>query len=558
MAVLQVLKGKTPGQLFPLDRDCSVLGRHPECDIVLDVGAVSRQHAQILHVGNEYFVEDLDSRNGTFVNGELTHGRHRLENKDRLKVCDLLFTFHDGSVAELSKEPTLQASSGDLLVDDGGEGSSTIMAKMSVSSTETGLGMEVKPEVKMRALYDIMQAVRGALDLDEVMGKILDALFRIFMQADRGFVILRESPENPIVIKAVKHRRETDEEKTRISRTIINQVMESREAILSADAASDSRFDMSQSIADFRIRSMMCAPLIDHDGSALGVIQVDTMDQRSRFREDDLVVLATVALQAAIVVENAQIHEETLRQQAVDKELQLARRVQRGFLPEAPPNVEGYDFFDFYEPAKHVGGDYYDYIPLPGNRLAIILADVSGKGVPAALLMAKLSSEMRYSLLIEPTPAEAINVVNRSFDRSDWEDRFVTLAAAVLDLDNNEVTLVIAGHMPPLLRHASGAVEPVGDDITGVPLGVSEDFEYEQMTLSLAPGESLTLFTDGISEAMNSDRELYGLSRLQSQVESTDGDVIELGKSVLSDVKRFVGDQAQSDDMCLTMFGRCK
>ena len=558
MAVLQVLKGKTPGQLFPLDRECSVLGRHPECDIVLDVGAVSRQHAQILHVGNEYFVEDLDSRNGTYVNGELTHGRRRLENKDRLKVCDLLFTFHDGNIAELSKEPTLPDASGEMLLDDGGESSSTIMAKMPISSTESGLGMEVKPEVKMRALYDIMQAVRGALDLDEVMGKILDALFRIFMQADRGFVILRESSENPIVIKAVKHRRETDEEKTRISRTIINQVMESREAILSADAASDSRFDMSQSIADFRIRSMMCAPLVDRDGNALGVIQVDTLDQRSRFREDDLVVLATVALQAAIVVENAQIHEESLRQQAVDKELQLARRVQRGFLPEAPPNVEGYDFFDFYEPAKHVGGDYYDYIPLPGNRLAIILADVSGKGVPAALLMAKLSAEMRYSLLSEPTPAEAINVVNRSFDRSDWEDRFVTLAAAVLDPQENEVTLVNAGHMPPLLRHASGVVEPVGDDITGVPLGVSEDFEYEQMKLNLAPGESLTLFTDGISEAMNSARDLYGLSRLQSQVESTDGDVIELGKSVLSDVKRFVGDQAQSDDMCVTMFGRRK
>lgn len=558
MAVLQVLKGKNPGQLFPLDRERSILGRHPDCDIVLDAGAVSRQHAQILHVGNDFFVEDLDSRNGTFVNGELTHGRHRLENKDRLKVCDLLFTFHTGNVADVSKSSSAKPSTGQLLQEDEDENPSTIMAKVAISPAETGLGMEVKPELKMRALYDLMQGVRRSLDLDEVMAKILDALFRIFMQADRGFVILRESPDDPIVIKAVKHRRETDEEKSRISRTIINQVMESREAILSADAASDSRFDMSQSIADFRIRSMMCAPLIDSDGNALGVIQVDTLDQRSRFREDDLVVLATVALQAAIVVENAQLHEETLRQQAVDKELQLARRVQRGFLPDGPPEVEGYEFFDYYRPAKHVGGDYYDYIPLPGDRLAVILADVSGKGVPAALLMVKLSAEMRYFLLSEATPAAAINLMNRSFGRSDWEDRFVTLAAAVLDIKKHEVTLVNAGHMPPLLKHGDGSVEPVGDEITGVPLGVSEDFTYEQMNIQLAPGESLTLFTDGISEAMNSARELYGLNRIQSQVEAPAGNVLELGEHVLSDVKRFVGDQPQSDDMCLTMFGRKK
>ncbi len=558
MAVLQLLKGKNPGQLFPLDRERSVLGRHPDCDIVLDAGAVSRQHAQILNVNDDYFVEDLDSRNGTFVNGELTHGRHQLEDKDRLKVCDLLFTFHTGNVAEVANGSTLQQPTSQLLVDDSGDKPSTIMAKMSVSSTGTGLAMEVKPEVKMQALYDIMQAVRGSLDLDEVMAKILDALFRIFMQADRGFIILRESTDDPIVIKAVKHRRETDEEKTRISRTIINQVMESREAILSADAASDERFDMSQSIADFRIRSMMCAPLVDSDGNALGVIQVDTLDQRSRFREDDLVVLATVALQAAIVVENAQLHEDTLRQQAVDTELQLARRVQRGFLPDAPPCIEGYDFFDFYEPAKQVGGDYYDYIPLPGDRLAIILADVSGKGVPAALLMAKLSAEMRYCLKSEATPAEAMNVINRSFSRSDWEDRFVTLAAAVLDPAKHEVTLVNAGHMPPLLRHATGNVEPIGDAITGVPLGVADDYLYEQTTFSLAPGESLTLFTDGISEAMNPAREIFGLRRLQSQIEAAADNVTELGEHVLNDVKRFVGDQAQSDDMCLVMFGRRK
>ncbi len=244
------------------------------------------------------------------------------------------------------------------------------------------------------------------------MPKLLDSLFKIFMQADRGFVILRSRPTAALVPKAIKHRRPDMEDQIRISRTIVNQVMTSKEAILSADAANDARFDTSQSIADFRIRSMMCAPLVDSDGKSLGVIQIDTLDQRHRFQKDDLDVLASVASQAAFAVDNAQLHETSLKQQSLERDLELAHKVQRGLLPAAPPQVAGYHFFDFYEPANQVGGDYYDYVELPGDRLAVVLADVSGKGVSAALLMAKLSGEVRYCLASEPNPAAAMNRIN--------------------------------------------------------------------------------------------------------------------------------------------------
>ena len=555
MAVLQTLKGRNPGQVFPLDRERSILGRHPDCDIILDVGAVSRQHAQILHVGEDFFVEDLASRNGTYVNGEMVQGRRRLIDKDRVKICDLLFTFHSGSVAEVPTD-SFPVDSEHMLVDDERAGPATIMAKVDVSTADTGLRMEVRPEVKMQAIYDIVQALRASLVLDDVLPKMLEALFRIFAQADRGFVVLREEADGPLLIKAVKHRRPGDEEQSRISRTIVNQVLESREAILSADAASDSRFDMSQSIADFRIRSMMCAPLLDSSGAAFGVIQVDTLDQRSRFQEDDLVVLATVALQAAIFVENAQLHEQALKQQATDSELQLAHQVQRGFLPAARPEVKGYDFFDFYEPARHVGGDFFDYIPLPDGRLALVLADVSGKGVPAALLMAKLSAEVRFGLASQPNVAEALTQLSRSFDRSDWEDRFVTMVTLVIDPEKNAITLVNAGHMAPLLRHADGRVEPVGEEIAGVPLGGSSDLRYEQTTITMAPGDALAVFSDGFSEAMNDQRELYGLERLSQQLAHPGNGSAELGKLLLDDVRRFVGHEQQSDDMCLAMAAR--
>ena len=230
-------------------------------------------------------------------------------------------------------------------------------------------------------------------------------------------------------------------------------------------------------------------------------------------------MLASVASQAAIAVDNAQLHENALKQQAVERDLELAHKVQRGLLPAAPPQLAGYYFFDFYEPANQVGGDYYDYIELPDDRLAVVLGDVSGKGVSAALLMAKLSGEVRYCLASEPDPAAAMSRINASFSRSGWQDRFVTFVLAVLDCRATR------GHDRQRRPHAAAVAPRPGQRRAdrratkpGLPLGVDADFEYEQYTRPLAPGDFLTLFTDGISEAMNAANELYGLDRLRDAV----------------------------------------
>ncbi len=183
------------------------------------------------------------------------------------------------------------------------------------------------------------------------------------------------------------------------------------------------------------------------------MIQLDALDQRNRFRQDDLDMLVSVACQAAFAVENAQLHEAAMRDQAMKRELAVAHEVQRGFLPSAAPRIPEYDFFEFYEPASQLGGDYYDYVELPGGRLAVVVADVSGKGISASLLMAKLSAETRYCLASEPEPAQAIGRLNRVFCDSVWDDRFVTMVLAVLDPRRHEVTIVNAGHLPPLWRY---------------------------------------------------------------------------------------------------------
>ncbi len=540
-----------------------ILGRHPACDIVLESASVSRQHARILDVDGNFYIEDLHSRNGTFLNGQPVTQRQLLGENDEVGICDLSFIFHlsppELNVASPSARRGDQAGEA-LMVDDDKQAthSSTIMSKLNVPSGSTGLGLEVNTEAKLKALIEISRHLGAALGLAEVLPKLLDSLFAIFFQADRGFIVLREPQTGRLVPKAVKHRRPEDTQTLRISRTIVNNVMASKEAILSADAATDARFDMAESIVDFHIRSMICAPLVDRDGNSLGVIQLDTLDPRNRFKKDDLDVLVSVACQAAFAVENAQLHEAAMHDQAIRRELAVAHEVQRGFLPSAAPRIPEYDFFEFYEPANQLGGDYYDYVELPGGRLAVVVADVSGKGISASLLMAKLSAETRYCLASEPSPAAAIERLNRAFCESGWEDRFVTMVLAVLDPRRHEVTVVNAGHLPPLLRRSAAAVEAVGEAESRLPLGVDHDVEYVAHILPLAPGESLVLYTDGITEAMNAKDELYGSQRLLAMLGSDVDRVGSLGRRILDDVKRFVGARPQSDDMCLTCFGRVK
>ena len=431
------------------------------------------------------------------------------------------------------------------------------MSKLEMTTDGSHLMLEANPEVKLQAVLEITRDLSRTLSLDEVLPKMLDSLFKIFIQADRGFIVLKSDDNGTLIPKAVKFRRPDQDDTIRISRTIVNEVMESHEAILSADAASDERFQMSQSIADFSIRSMMCAPLMDSEGKVLGVIQIDTLNQKSRFTQDDLAVLAGVAAPAGMAIENAQLHDDVLRQQAIERDLEMAHRVQQGLLPSEPPELPGYHFFDFYEPAKHVGGDSYDYIPLPDGRLAVVLADVSGKGVAAALLMAKLTAESRYCLASEPDPAAAIQRLNRTFSGPGWEDRFVTLVLAVLDPTCDEVQVVNAGHLPPLVRHGKEVNMP-GEEHAGLPLGVASDYPYESFTITLGKGDYLAFYTDGFSEAMNASGELYGIERMETHFADEVPDAVELGKHLLDDVEQFVSGHPQSDDMCLVCVGRMK
>ncbi len=563
MATLKVIQGQQQGHEFPLGPNRSVIGRSTECDVVLEVAAVSRRHAVIVETDGQYVVEDLGSRNGTYVNDKRVVDSAPLSRGDQLLICDVLLEFRlpepESTPEKLSGVAPVGASlldAGENLPED--EESSCVQATFDVSkgTSSPAWQLSAKPEVQLKAMLEISSSLSNTLSIQDILPKILDSLFKIFVQADRGFIIMRPEEDGPWVPVASKARRSEDEANMRMSSTIVEQAIQGKKAILSVDTAMDERFNMAQSISEFEIRSLICSPLIDSEGEPLGVIQIDTRNQLSKFIDLDLQILAGVASQAAIAMDNARMHEEAIEQRAVQRDLEVARQMQHALLPKDSPKQAGYHFFEFYESAQQVGGDYYDYVLLSDDRFAVVVGDVAGKGVSAGILMAKLSSDVRFWLAKEPDAAKALGEINAAFSRHEWDDRFVTMILAVVDPRKHSLTLVNAGHMPPMLRSAAGEVTEIGGQQAGLPVGVMDDYQYESYQHELAPGDILTMFTDGFSEAMNSERELFGIEKLAATIRDQKVQPHELGPHVLEAVRKFAGSFPQSDDMCLVCFGR--
>lgn len=554
MPSLHVLKGMTEGQRISLDGDRFTLGRNPDCAVVIPITSVSREHAAIVRQQGRFYIEDLQSRNGTFVNNQQINGRTLLHHNDRIRICDFLAAFMDASTTlpipdEMKPEEEEQEEDADT--------SSTVEATLSHSSN---LLLQTQPAEKLQALLDINSNLSKTLELDLLLPKIVDSMFQLFRQADRCFIILVEEGTGKLIPKVIKTRRPQDEINARFSKSIVKKCLDTNQAFLSDDAAADKRLPLSQSVVDFRIRSVMCAPLCNAEGKAFGVIQLDTQDRSKKFTEEDLTFLLGVCNVASISLENARMHEGRLAQERVKRDLELAHQVQLGFLPQKLPEVPSYEFHAHYESAQEVGGDYYDFVPLKDKGLAITLGDVAGKGVPAALMMAKLSSDARFCLLTEPDLPRAVNRLNDLLSQQAGKvDKFVTFAGAMVDPTNHKVTLVSAGHMAPLLIHgATGKIEEsMPKDIPGVPLGIMDGFEFSSHTAVLEPGDCLLLYTDGVTDAVNPRNVAFGtegmLNALQAGGSATPRALCE---RLVRAVKQHVAGRAQFDDITLVCLGR--
>jgi serine phosphatase RsbU (regulator of sigma subunit) len=267
-----------------------------------------------------------------------------------------------------------------------------------------------------------------------------------------------------------------------------------------------------------------------------------------------------VANQAAIAMENAHLHEEALSRERFRRDLELATRVQASFLPSMLPNVPGYEFYAYYQPAQAVGGDYYGFIPLPEGRWAVALGDVAGKGISAALLMAKLSSDARFCFLAEPNPAEAVSKLNdQLYPFTSPMDRFVTLAAVLLDPSRHLATLVSAGHpSPQLARKGTPTLQDVVPKaVAGLPLGMVEGCTYEVCQIHLQPGDNLILFSDGVPDALDARNTPFSMKGVQRIVQEA-GTVLPtaLGERIIKAVGQHASNRDPHDDITLVCLGR--
>lgn len=555
-ASLKAVAGPTSGQIWQLSAAPLVLGRHPDCQVPVNVPDASRHHARLDLVEGQWFLEDLLSRNGTFLNSQPVKHRRRLKHGDQIRIGEVVLRFYAQQILEPSSSGEKPRSASERAPESSRHASVSSRLPASVDPSICRVGGNLP--LQLKTILEISRSLRGAITLNEVLPQILNHLLNVFNTADRALAILR-GDDGRVVPHWVRVRGsnvDQEEADVPISHTVIEQAMRSQEAVISEDATGDDRFKAAGSIHAVQIHSIMCAPLVDAAGKSFGVLQVDSLRGQQKFNPEELELFVGIAAQASIAIDNARLHEQQMQHRALERDLELAEQIQRSFLPHQPPDVPGYQFYHYYQPAQRIGGDYYDFVPLCDGRMGIIIADVVGHGLAAAMWTAKLAAEIRYHLLAVSSPDKAITRLNQVLAHDLATDHYVTLAVAVLDPKKHTAILVNAGHPPPLLWLPGGRTRDLVSEGAHMPLGVGENTQYDQTKVDLPPGALLVLFTDGMTKALNASEEEYGRDRLQQHLASLKGGPEAVGPPLVEAVRRFVGRAAQADDVCLICAGR--
>jgi sigma-B regulation protein RsbU (phosphoserine phosphatase) len=404
-------------------------------------------------------------------------------------------------------------------------------------------------------LYQLSQTFNSSLDPDEVLERVMDEVIAA-IGAERGFVALR-GDDKALAFRAARGMDQTtiDHPEFEISRGVVEEVAQKGEAVLTSDAQQDDRFSSRRSVLDLGLRSILCTPLKLKE-HLLGVIYVDNRLLAGIFTDDDLELLSAIAATAAIAIENARLYQVAVEKGRLERELQMAYRVQSSLIPAQAPSFPGWEFAASWQPARQVSGDFYDFISCGEECMGLIIADVTDKGMPAALFMAMTRSILRSSLDQAKSPAEGFTKANHLICNDSNISMPVTAFFGVMNPHNNELVYVNAGHNPPQL-YRSGEKEPVSLTRTGMLLGFLDDAVYEQAAIEVNPGDLVVLYTDGITDATNADQVSFGMERFQAAManhqERTAQQVL---AGIEESVQDFIGATAPYDDITLLIAKR--
>jgi serine phosphatase RsbU (regulator of sigma subunit)/pSer/pThr/pTyr-binding forkhead associated (FHA) protein len=515
-------------RIVPIGKDAFGIGRRETNDLRLAGSEVSRDHAEILAEGAGFVIKDKQSRYGTFVNDEPVGDSRTLSHGDRIRLG------RSGG-AELV-----------FLLADSGPGKD--------KATTTAIG-DLR---QIAALLDGLRALGSGRVLDDVLALVLDSAIEV-TGAERGFIMLANAQTDELEFKMARGRRQQTLSGTSFatSRKIPEEVFRTGESKMLADLLDGDLANVHMGTVALGIRNVQCVPLklvryVDKVEAAapeqkrIGVLYLDSREKGSFLSSSTRGALETLATEAAVAIENARLYRETMEKAKMEQEMRIAADIQQALLPKGGRVGAFFTLAAASLPCRSIGGDFYDYVDLPGGGFGFALGDVAGKGPPAALLSAMMQGIFAAQAAASDTPCQTIARVNLALYKRGIESRFVTLMYGALESDGR-LTYCNAGHNPPLVvgKNSVRRLE------TGGPIvGLFEAATFEEETVTLASGDWLIIFSDGVSEALSVDGEEYGETRLLATAEThLDLQPSEFLQAIFADVRAFTRGAAQSDDI---------
>jgi len=568
MPSLVFLAGPIAGRRFKLGEGEYIIGRQSDCQVFVPDMRVSRKHARLWRDGDLWTLEDLGSNNGTYVNGVRVKHSTNLRHDDEIAIANNRIRVE---ARELTPEP--KAAGGVTIVDVGespllrgreerGSGSRIPLVSSGMISVTDQRAVRLI-ERKLDALTEVLHATASSDTGEALLQKVVEALLQLFPQADDVGVLVEDERSGELRVQCQRHREhlvravqepEPPESKTqsqaghlRVPGTIIQHVVSDHRSILLGHAGQTPSGHDGETVGN-----RMGAPLIYH-GAHYGVVYVES--KSIGFRQEDVDLLQTIATQVGLAMHATRVASQLAKRDQLDRDLRMARQIQRSLLPATVPQIVGLDFAVHYEPAYQIGGDFYDFIWHDPSHLGVAVGDVAGKAISAALYMARLTSELRSRAAIAKTPARLLRRVNQEIVPLGDDGMFATLVYCIYDLETRTLVFTNAGHCVPLLRRGDRVFPLQAERAHTPPLGVTPELEAGEARVQLLPGDMLIMVSDGILEARDVRGNEYGLSRLSRRVRTAKGNAEEVIKAILADIDAHAGAQSQGDDMTIVAMG---
>lgn len=553
---ITILNGAQKGQVFDLINLPFFIGRDTQNSIVLNDFKVSRKHLKITKEQDTYLIVDLESANGTFLNNH-NITQSSLSHGDTILLGSTLLGIQIDPLPPVFDEKDLEQEI--QLAQD-----SQIKIELSVPCQKTILQLKKQFEnnpdrlfSNLSTLFHVSEMIHRILDEKELLKKISDLLFEV-VGGDRLTILIpnKNSEWTPLLM----HRKNIQGRfyPLAVSQSIIQQVTHQKMGVLIKDTALDGMTSSQESILTLGIKSAMCAPLIIQD-NITGLIYTDVIHSAKFFDEYDLQLLMTLINQSTVAIDNCRLYQELKEQDKMKNELKIAHDIQIHLLPDSHPNLKNIDLVFKSKSAEEIGGDYIDWFWLNKHELSIVIADVSGKGIPGALIMAMFKAYIRSQANTKLQPSLLLRNINQLLHQSMRLEMFVTAIYGIFDINTHEFTFCRAGHLP-LIHFNKDASEVHLYEPKGMALGMlqwNHQIQLEEKTISLNQNDTLVFYTDGLEEAINPQGNELGRDRLISMIEKDyQLPLIDLQDHVYQSILNFTQNKSQFDDMTLCMLRR--